>query len=68
MESRTTMREFEYPWPEGSALIMHSDGLTARWEFNQYPGLLQRDAGLICGVLLRDFSRGNDDATVVAVK
>jgi len=68
MESRTSMREFQYPWPEGSVFIMQSDGLTTRWELDQYPGLLQRDAGLICGVLLRDFSRGNDDATVVAVK
>jgi len=68
MESRTMFREFRYPWPEDATLIMHSDGLTSRWELNEYPGLLRRDAGVICGVLLREFSRGNDDATVVAVK
>jgi anti-sigma regulatory factor (Ser/Thr protein kinase) len=68
MESRTAMREFEYPWPEGSVLIMHSDGLTSRWEFKDYPGLLRHDAAIISGVLLRDFSRGTDDSTVVAVK
>jgi hypothetical protein len=68
MESRTSMREFSYPWPEGSTLILHSDGLTARWDLEQYPRLLRRDAGLVCGVLLRDFSRGNDDSTVVTVK
>ncbi|MEP6961487.1 MAG: serine/threonine protein kinase, partial [Acidobacteriota bacterium] len=68
MEFRTSFREFRYPWPAGAALVMHSDGLTARWEFEQYPGLLQRDAVLICGVLWRDFSRKNDDATVVVVK
>lgn len=68
MESRTAMREFEYPWPEGSALIMHSDGLGSRWEVKDYPGLLRHDPGIISGVLLRDFSRGTDDSTVVAVK
>lgn len=68
MENRTSMREFQYPWPEGAMLILHSDGLTGRWELNQYPALMRRDAGLICGVLFRDFSRHTDDATVVAVK
>lgn len=68
METRTRFRDFTYPWPEGSILILHSDGLTGRWEMNPYPRLLHHDLGVICGVLLRDFSRGNDDATVVAVK
>ena len=61
-------REFSYPWPEESVLILHSDGLSARWDITDYPGLLARDAALICGVLYRDHCRGTDDATVVAVK
>lgn len=60
--------EFSQPWAEGAVLIMHSDGISTHWDLARYPGLLARDPGLICGVLYRDFARGHDDATVVAVK
>jgi anti-sigma regulatory factor (Ser/Thr protein kinase) len=58
--------EFTYPWRADSLLIMHSDGLTARWDLRAYPALIRRHPGLVAGVLSRDFSRGRDDATVLA--
>lgn len=63
-----TLRAFDYEWPEGALLIMHTDGLTARWELAGYPGLAGRHPGLVAGVLYRDFARGRDDATVVVVR
>jgi anti-sigma regulatory factor (Ser/Thr protein kinase) len=60
--------EFNYPWSETALLIMHSDGLSTRWDLSTYPGLLARDPSLIAGVLYRDFTRGRDDITVLAVK
>ena len=60
--------EFTYPWSETALLIMHSDGLSARWNLSDYPGLLARDPSLIAGVLFRDFARGSDDSTVVVCK
>ncbi len=62
------LREFSYPWPKGSALVFHSDGLSARWDLSDYPGLLSHDSGVIAGVLMRDHCRHTDDATVVVVK
>lgn len=62
------VQTFTYPFPGGSALIMHSDGLSGRWSLDAYPGLLRRDPGLLAGVLYRDFKRGRDDATVVVVR
>ena len=62
------IQEFAYPWPAGAALVMHSDGLTSKWGFEGYPGLLQRDPALVAAVLYRDFQRGNDDTTVVVVR
>jgi anti-sigma regulatory factor (Ser/Thr protein kinase) len=56
---------FEYPWIGDSLLILHSDGLTSRWELTKYPGLLKRDPSLIAGILYRDHSRGRDDVSVV---
>ena len=33
------VREFDYPWPAGALLVMHSDGLETRWRLPAYPGL-----------------------------
>jgi anti-sigma regulatory factor (Ser/Thr protein kinase) len=60
-------QQFDYDWPMGARIVMHSDGLSARWSLATYPGLLQRHSAVIAGVLYRDFSRQRDDATVVVV-
>jgi anti-sigma regulatory factor (Ser/Thr protein kinase) len=60
--------EFTYPWSETALMIMHSDGLSARWDLSSYPGLLARDPSLVAGVLYRDFARGRDDSTVVVCR
>ncbi len=61
-------REFSYPWPRDGVLIMNSDGLTTSASMEKQPGLASRRASLIAGVLYRDFTRGNDDSTVVVAK
>lgn len=63
-----TVREFIYPWAPSSVLVMHSDGLLTRWKLDEYPGLLARDPAIIAAVLLRDFQRGRDDASVVVMR
>ena len=60
------LQEFVYPWPPGSVLIMHSDGITTHWTLP--PALRTRRADVIAGTVYRDYRRGNDDATVVAVR
>jgi len=62
------VQEFEFGFPAGALLILHSDGLTTRWSTADYPGLMVRHAGLIAGVLYRDHERGRDDVTVVVLK
>jgi hypothetical protein len=62
------VQEFEFDFPAGALLILHSDGLTTRWTNADYPGLMARHAGLIAGVLYRDHNRGHDDVTVVVLK
>lgn len=62
------IREFSYPWPENGMLVMYSDGLASNASVEAHPGLALRDPTLIAGVLYRDFSRRNDDATAVVVK
>jgi anti-sigma regulatory factor (Ser/Thr protein kinase) len=62
------VQEFDFHFPAGALLILHSDGLTSRWTGSDYPGLAARHAGLIAGVLYRDHDRGTDDVTVVVLK
>jgi anti-sigma regulatory factor (Ser/Thr protein kinase) len=62
------IQEFAYPWEKNSSLIMYSDGLATRWNFEQYPGLSVRHPALIAGVLYRDFCRKRDDVTILITR
>jgi anti-sigma regulatory factor (Ser/Thr protein kinase) len=62
------IRAFQYPYRDAPTVILHSDGLTSRWDLSEYPGLMGAHPSLIAGVLYRDFRRGRDDASIVAVR
>jgi anti-sigma regulatory factor (Ser/Thr protein kinase) len=64
----TRARQYEYSFEADSLLILHSDGLSANWFPDKYPGLFQRHPGVIAGVLFRDFRRIRDDATVAVAR
>ncbi len=59
---------FDFHVFSGNLLVMHSDGLQARWNLRDYPGLIQRHPALVAAVLQRDFDRGRDDASIVVVR
>jgi hypothetical protein len=63
-----TVREFEYELPPGALLVLHSDGVSARWTLDDYPGLGERDPALIAALLVRDFGRERDDAVAVVLR
>jgi hypothetical protein len=62
------IQEFHYVVPSGAIVVMFSDGLATQWDLGAYPGLQQRSASVIAGVLYRDFSRRRDDVTVVVAR
>ncbi|HTI85009.1 MAG TPA: ATP-binding SpoIIE family protein phosphatase [Alphaproteobacteria bacterium] len=62
------IREFEYPFTSVPTVIMHSDGLSSRWDLGTYPGLAMSHPSVISGVLFRDFARGRDDASIVTLR
>jgi hypothetical protein len=62
------IRAFQYSYRGTPTLILHSDGLTSRWDLSAYPGLMGAHPSLIAGILYRDFRRGKDDASIVAVR
>ncbi|HEY3651269.1 MAG TPA: ATP-binding protein [Streptosporangiaceae bacterium] len=63
-----TIRQFEYEAPPGSAVILHSDGISNRWEAAALPGLEARDPLLIAAVLLAEAGVHRDDAGVLVLK
>jgi anti-sigma regulatory factor (Ser/Thr protein kinase) len=58
-------QQFDYEFPQGSRIIMHSDGMSARWSLSSYPGLSFHHASVIAAVLYRDHARPRDDVTVI---
>lgn len=63
-----TPDELALDWPPHALLVVHSDGLESRWSPQRLMPLLRRDPMLAAALLLRDHSRGRDDATVVVVR
>ena len=62
------VREFTYAWPLHATALLYSDGIATHWSIHRYEGLLLRDPVLVAGVLYRDWNRGRDDATILALR
>jgi len=60
-------QQFEYDRPAGTLLVMHSDGLSARWSYKDRPDLFMHHPAIIAALLYRDHARERDDATVVVI-
>ena len=60
-------QQLEYAREPGDLLIMHSDGLSARWDLKNRADLLSHHPALIAAALYREHGRGRDDVTVVVV-
>ena len=63
-----TLRATTVAWPAGALLVMHSDGISARWRADAYPGLSKAHPALVAGIIYRDFGRPRDDATVFVLR
>lgn len=62
------VQEFTLPFPPGALCIMCSDGIQTQWDLSKYPGLQGSSPALIAAILMRDHSRGRDDAMVLVVR
>lgn len=58
----------ELPWQKGNLLLIHSDGLTSRWNISQYDRIHKHDLTILAACLYRDHKRGNDDTTIIISK
>lgn len=60
-----TIRTFDYLLPPGSVVVLHSDGVRARWGAAELAAVLGRSPLLIAATLLRDAALRRDDACVL---
>jgi len=62
------VREFTYPYSGAATVILHSDGVSAKWDLASYPGLAACRPSIIAGLISRDFRRTNDDSLVAVLR
>jgi anti-sigma regulatory factor (Ser/Thr protein kinase) len=62
------VRVWSHAWAEGATIILSSDGISESWSINSYPDILRHSPQLLAGVLMRDYARDSDDATVMIIK
>jgi anti-sigma regulatory factor (Ser/Thr protein kinase) len=63
-----SIRQFEYNVPPGAAIILHSDGISGRWEAAALPGLSTRDPLVVAAALFAQAGSRRDDAGVLVLK
>jgi len=63
----TTLNNHVMLWNKHDLLIIHSDGLSSRWDLQKYPSVTLRDRSIIAAVLYKDFFRKTDDVTIAVL-
>ena len=64
----SNVRVWPHRWAEGTTVVLATDGVSASWDISAYPGLLNHSPQLMAGLLMRDYGRDSDDATVLVVR
>lgn len=65
---RQRYQTFTQDWPNDAMLVMHSDGLSSKWDVAAYPHLHMQHPQLAAATLMRDATRARDDALVIAIR
>ncbi len=58
----------EHPWSSKSVLIMHSDGLSTRWDWSRFGNVENAAPDVIARRLLAELGKTDDDATVIVAR
>lgn len=62
-----TLKNHVMQWTKKDILIMHSDGLSTRWDLQKYPMITKHDFSIIAAALYKDHCRKNDDVTIAVI-
>jgi anti-sigma regulatory factor (Ser/Thr protein kinase) len=64
----TSMNPSVFPIARNQHLIMCSDGIQTRWDLSKYNAIFKYDNQILAAAIYRDFTRGNDDSSVLIAK
>jgi anti-sigma regulatory factor (Ser/Thr protein kinase)/serine/threonine protein phosphatase PrpC len=53
------------PYEQGALITMCTDGITNKWDFDTYLNVDLTNPAVLANLILRDFGKKNDDATVL---
>jgi anti-sigma regulatory factor (Ser/Thr protein kinase) len=62
------VREVTLPLERGDLVVLHSDGLTSKWDLSVHRGALARSCDVVAALLLREAGLRQDDAAVAVVR
>jgi anti-sigma regulatory factor (Ser/Thr protein kinase) len=63
-----SMKESVYKIEKNQHLILCSDGIRTRWDLNRFPSVFKYDSTLLAAALYSDFTRRNDDSSILIAK
>lgn len=63
-----TVRETVYDVAPGSWVVLHTDGLSEKWDTADYPGVLDHSPLVLAATLMRQAGHVRDDASVLVAK
>ncbi|CAG4883130.1 Phosphoserine phosphatase rsbX [Georgfuchsia toluolica] len=58
----------EHSWCPDQVLVLHSDGISAHWGWQDFPGWANKPAEAMARELLQAKAKAEDDATVIVVR
>jgi anti-sigma regulatory factor (Ser/Thr protein kinase) len=64
----TSMKDTVIGLEKNQHLIMCTDGIRTRWEIGKYPSIFKYDSIILAACIYKDFTRGNDDASIFIAK
>ncbi|MFI6818243.1 ATP-binding protein [Nonomuraea sp. NPDC050328] len=63
-----TLREYDYAVSPQSLVVLHSDGLSERWDLSGMRGVTARAPAVVAATLLREAGTRRDDACVAVLR
>jgi hypothetical protein len=68
MNIPNSMKVSTYYVEKNQHLVMCTDGIRTRWDVAKYPSIFKYDNTIMAASLYKDFTRGNDDASILIAK
>jgi anti-sigma regulatory factor (Ser/Thr protein kinase) len=62
-----TLNSHFVPWSKTDMAVIHSDGLSSRWDLQKHPTINRHDNSIIAAALFKDFYRKTDDVLIAVI-